>query len=168
MISRREFLQAAVAASALTAGAGYGNWSRLAARQALTQSQFMEFAPFGNVTLVHLTDIHAQLMPTYFREPSVNLGVGAATGVDPAVSVGVGADGGAGVYTVANDGQVDVTGGTNPTPPFQRGVVRLTDRATLTVLDRATWNMKDNTTLVLEGGTISGPGNHRERGRPGR
>ncbi len=86
MISRREFLQAAAAASVLTAGAGYGNWSRLAARQALTQSQLMEFAPFGNVTLVHLTDIHAQLMPTYFREPSINLGVGEATGKPPHVT----------------------------------------------------------------------------------
>jgi S-sulfosulfanyl-L-cysteine sulfohydrolase len=86
MISRREFLQAAVAASALTAGAGAGNWSRLAARQALTQAQLMEFAPFGNVTLVHLTDIHAQLMPVYFREPSVNIGVGDATGKPPHVT----------------------------------------------------------------------------------
>jgi sulfur-oxidizing protein SoxB len=86
MISRREFLQAAAAASALTAGAGYGNWSKLAAQQSLTQSQLMEFAPFGNVTLVHLADIHAQLMPTYFREPSVNLGVGEATGKPPHVT----------------------------------------------------------------------------------
>ncbi len=86
MISRREFLQAAAAASALTAGTGYGNWSRLAAQQSLTQSQLLEFAPFGNVSLVHLTDIHAQLMPTYFREPSVNLGVGDATGQPPHVT----------------------------------------------------------------------------------
>ena len=34
----------------------------------------------GNVHLLHMTDCHAQLMPTYFREPSVNLGVGSMQG----------------------------------------------------------------------------------------
>jgi sulfur-oxidizing protein SoxB len=29
--------------------------------------------PFGNVSLLHITDVHAQLLPIYFREPSVNL-----------------------------------------------------------------------------------------------
>ena len=32
--------------------------------------------PFGNVSLLHITDVHAQLLPTHFREPSVNLGDG--------------------------------------------------------------------------------------------
>jgi sulfur-oxidizing protein SoxB len=41
--------------------------------------------PFGNVALLHVTDCHAQLRPTYFREPSVNLGVGAARGKPPHV-----------------------------------------------------------------------------------
>ncbi|MEM9635842.1 MAG: thiosulfohydrolase SoxB [Pseudomonadota bacterium] len=86
MISRREFLQAAVAAGVLSAGAGWGSWSRLAAQQALNQSQLLEFAPVGNVTLVHLTDIHAQLKPVYFREPSVNLGVGDVEGKPPHVT----------------------------------------------------------------------------------
>jgi sulfur-oxidizing protein SoxB len=39
--------------------------------------------PFGNVALLHLTDCHAQLRPTHFREPSVNLGVGDARGKPP-------------------------------------------------------------------------------------
>ncbi len=39
--------------------------------------------PFGNVGLLHFTDCHAQLLPMHFREPSVNLGVGAARGKPP-------------------------------------------------------------------------------------
>ena len=39
--------------------------------------------PFGNVALLHVTDCHAQLRPTYFREPSVNLGVGPERGKPP-------------------------------------------------------------------------------------
>ncbi len=35
---------------------------------------------FGNVHFLHFTDCHAQLLPIYFREPSVNLGVGEARG----------------------------------------------------------------------------------------
>ena len=37
----------------------------------------------GNVHLLHMTDCHAQLMPVYFREPSVNLGVGTMRGQLP-------------------------------------------------------------------------------------
>jgi sulfur-oxidizing protein SoxB len=40
---------------------------------------------FGNVSLLHFTDCHAQLMPVYFREPSINLGVGSALGKPPHV-----------------------------------------------------------------------------------
>lgn len=86
MISRREFLMAAVATGAMTAGSGFGRWSRLAARQALTQDDILGFRPLGNVTLVHLTDIHAQLMPVWFREPSTNLGVGEVAGLPPHVT----------------------------------------------------------------------------------
>jgi len=38
---------------------------------------------FGNARVLHLTDTHAQLSPVYFREPSVNLGVGATAGKPP-------------------------------------------------------------------------------------
>lgn len=37
----------------------------------------------GNVTLLHLTDSHAQLLPVYFREPDVNIGVGSAHNEPP-------------------------------------------------------------------------------------
>jgi len=86
MISRREFLQASVAASALWGASGIGNWSRLAAQQALTQDKLLEFDAFGNVTLIHVTDIHAQIVPVWFREPEINLGVGEAHGRPPHVT----------------------------------------------------------------------------------
>lgn len=83
MISRRDFLQAGVAASAILGG---GVWTKVAAQQALTQDQLLEFDPLGNVTLIHITDIHAQLKPVYFREPSINLGVGEVNGLPPHVT----------------------------------------------------------------------------------
>ena len=86
MITRREFLQASVAASAILGASGLGNWSRLAAQQALTQDQLLQFDDFGNVTLIHITDIHAQLKPILFREPEINLGVGEAAGKPPHVT----------------------------------------------------------------------------------
>ncbi|GAB5435443.1 thiosulfohydrolase SoxB [Falsiruegeria mediterranea] len=86
MISRRDFLQVGMAASAIVGASGFGNWARLAAQQRLTQDQLLEFETFGNVSLIHITDIHAQLKPIYFREPSVNLGVGGNKGAVPHVT----------------------------------------------------------------------------------
>lgn len=86
MISRRDFLQATVATSALWGASGIGNWARLAAQQALTQDKLLEFDSYGNVTLIHITDIHGQLMPIWFREPEINIGVGADAGLPPHVT----------------------------------------------------------------------------------
>ena len=86
MISRREFLQASVAASAIVGVSGIGNWSRLAAQQRLTQDQLLQFDAFGNVTLIHITDIHAQLKPIWFREPDTNIGVGEVKGLPPHIT----------------------------------------------------------------------------------
>ncbi|RYH10582.1 thiosulfohydrolase SoxB [Tropicimonas sp. IMCC6043] len=86
MISRRDFLQVSMAASAIVGASGFGNWARLAAQQTLTQDQLLEFDTFGNVTLIHVTDIHAQLKPIYFREPQINIGVGEARGRVPHVT----------------------------------------------------------------------------------
>ncbi len=109
MISRRDFLQVSMAASALLGASGFGNWARLAAQQVLTQDQLLEFDTFGNVSLIHVTDIHAQLKPIYFREPEVNLGVGAAkgqmphvTGADFRKAYGI-ADGSATAYALTYD-----------------------------------------------------------------
>jgi sulfur-oxidizing protein SoxB len=86
MISRRDFMQAAMATTALYGGSGFGNWSKLAAQQVLTQDQLLQFDTFGNVSLIHMTDIHAQLKPIYFREPEVNLGVGGNKGAVPHIT----------------------------------------------------------------------------------
>ncbi|NNE51559.1 MAG: thiosulfohydrolase SoxB [Sulfitobacter sp.] len=86
MISRRDFLQTSMAAAALYGSSGFGNWARLAAQQALTQDQLLEFDTFGNVTLIHVTDIHAQLKPIFFREPEINIGVGGNRGEVPHVT----------------------------------------------------------------------------------
>ena len=42
-----------------------------------------DFERFGNARILHMTDTHAQLLPVYFREPSVNLGIGAMAGKPP-------------------------------------------------------------------------------------
>ncbi|TCD11951.1 thiosulfohydrolase SoxB [Oricola cellulosilytica] len=86
MFSRREFLMASVAATAVMGPGIAGNWSRAAAQQAMTEDDLLSFDATGNVTLVHITDIHAQLKPIYFREPSINLGVGEAQGLPPHVT----------------------------------------------------------------------------------
>ena len=83
MISRREFLQASAAASALITAGGLGSLGRAAAQQKITEADWLRFDQPGAVTILHVTDIHAQLMPLYFREPSVNLGVGEVKGHPP-------------------------------------------------------------------------------------
>ena len=86
MISRRDFLQMAMATTALYGASGFGNWARLAAQQAMSQNKLLEFDTFGNVSLIHVTDIHAQLKPIYFREPEINIGVGDNRGQVPHVT----------------------------------------------------------------------------------
>ncbi|MGY9053595.1 MAG: metallophosphoesterase, partial [Rhodobacterales bacterium] len=83
MISRRDFLQATVATSAIY---GAGGFTRAAAQQTLSQDKLLEFNTTGNVTLIHITDIHGQLKPVYFREPEINLGIGAVNGLPPHVT----------------------------------------------------------------------------------
>src|SRR5437762_176438 len=82
MISRREFLQVAAATAALAPG----GWSRAFAQQRLTQADLLRFEPLGNVTLAHISDLHAQLLPVLFREPSINIGTGDARGKAPHVT----------------------------------------------------------------------------------
>jgi len=78
-LARREFLQVLAAATA----AGLG-WARHAVADAAAAGDALyELPRFGNVALLHMTDCHAQLLPLRFREPSVNLGVGALRGRMP-------------------------------------------------------------------------------------
>ena len=86
MFSRRDFLQVGMATSAIYGASGFGSFSRLAAQQKLSQDDLLQFDTYGNVSLIHITDIHAQLKPIYFREPEINLGVGGALGQVPHVS----------------------------------------------------------------------------------
>ncbi|WP_114391214.1 thiosulfohydrolase SoxB [Notoacmeibacter marinus] len=81
MFTRREFLQwSAVAAGTI----GFSsNVTRLAAQQQLTQDDLLAFDSTGDLTILHVTDIHAQLKPIYFRPPSENIGVGMFEGVPP-------------------------------------------------------------------------------------
>jgi sulfur-oxidizing protein SoxB len=79
-LSRREFLQIL----ALAAGSGIAlDDRRLLAAEPAAAERLYDIPAFGNVGLLHFTDCHAQLLPTWFREPAVNLGVGPATGRPP-------------------------------------------------------------------------------------
>ncbi len=77
-MNRREFLQLLAAAAA--AGLPLGSPRAFAAG---SSDVLYDPPAFGNASLLHMTDSHAQLMPIYFREPSYNIGVGAARGRPP-------------------------------------------------------------------------------------
>src|ERR1700693_3589587 len=74
-IRRREFLTLA-GATALSPAL-----PRLA--RAADNTSVYDIERFGNARILHMTDTHAQLQPVYFREPSVNLGIGAMAGKPP-------------------------------------------------------------------------------------
>ncbi len=86
MFSRRDFLTASVALGAITGTGMAGRWSRAAAQQRLSEDDLLNAETFGNFTLLHITDLHAQLKPVYFREPSINIGVGEVTGLPPHIT----------------------------------------------------------------------------------
>ncbi|HUK05555.1 MAG TPA: thiosulfohydrolase SoxB [Burkholderiales bacterium] len=71
-MDRREFLSALAAAAACGAP--------LRGSAAANARALYEVPTFGNVSLLHFTDTHAQLLPVHFREPSANIGVGEAAG----------------------------------------------------------------------------------------
>ncbi len=77
-MSRREFLQ--VLAAAAASGLVLDSKAVLAGN---LPSNFYDAPAAGNVSFLHFTDCHAQLMPIWFREPNVNMGVGSMTGNVP-------------------------------------------------------------------------------------
>jgi sulfur-oxidizing protein SoxB len=76
-INRREFIHI----MSLAGAAGLLPWAASAARS--SPSDIYQVPKFGNTRILHFTDCHAQLMPVYFREPNVNLGIGMALGKPP-------------------------------------------------------------------------------------
>ena len=78
-LSKRDFLQ--LLPCAAVAGMPLGREAEAAADKA--ESRLYDLPPFGNVSLLHMTDCHAQLNPIYFREPSVNLGLAGMQGQLP-------------------------------------------------------------------------------------
>jgi len=78
-LTRREFLQLA----AVAAAQGFPLASGKAFAASRNGTLYDLGKPKGNVALMHFTDCHAQLLPVYFREPDVNIGVAAARGNPP-------------------------------------------------------------------------------------
>jgi len=76
-MDRREFLQALAAAAA--AGLPLGSRAALSGAGAV----LYDVPPYGNASLLHITDTHAQLKPAYFREPDTNIGPGPLSGRTP-------------------------------------------------------------------------------------
>ena len=63
-MQRRDFLEALLLAAAAGASLRPGTAVAQAA------AELYDAPPFGNVSLLHITDVHAQLLPVYFREPN--------------------------------------------------------------------------------------------------
>jgi len=79
-IHRREFL------GVLAAAAAAGMPLAAAQRRSGSAVDLYDFKRFGNVSFMHVTDSHAQLLPIYYREASLNIGVGEARGRLPHLS----------------------------------------------------------------------------------
>ena len=86
MISRRHFLQASIASSFIFSSLGTNNSAKVMAQQQIAEKNLLDFKSFGNVSIMHITDIHGQLKPLYFREPDINLGVGNVLGKPPHIT----------------------------------------------------------------------------------
>jgi len=76
-VHRREFVRLLSLAAAAAAAGG------CATRRTPLSGDLYQAPVFGNVRLLHITDTHAQLLPLWFREPNVNLGLGSARGQLP-------------------------------------------------------------------------------------
>ena len=75
-LTKREFFQ--VLGAGTMAGMSLGTYADADAASA--SNGLYDIPKFGNVSFLHMTDCHAQLKPIYFREPSINIGLGAMKG----------------------------------------------------------------------------------------
>jgi sulfur-oxidizing protein SoxB len=82
-MDKREFLQLLAAGAAAGLNLEAAAQAAAGASPASAGEALYDVPRFGNVSLLHFTDCHAQLLPVYFREPSVNLGVGSSIGKAP-------------------------------------------------------------------------------------
>src|SRR5262245_16027928 len=85
LINRRDMLLSVVAAASAI-GSAVGPLRRVAAQQRLTEAELLKFEPLGNVTLLHIADLHGQLMPVHLREPSADLAIWETSGLLPHLS----------------------------------------------------------------------------------
>jgi sulfur-oxidizing protein SoxB len=79
-VTRRDLLHLLVTAAAA------GLAPRALAAEETAPARLLDFESLGNVTLLHLTDAHATLLPVYYREPDTLLGVGTERGKPPYVT----------------------------------------------------------------------------------
>ena len=73
-ISRRKFIKLVAATIALGSGAYYLRQNNTNT----TYDDLYDISVFGNTRILHITDTHGNLLPNYFKEPNVNLGIGYA------------------------------------------------------------------------------------------
>ncbi len=78
-LTKREFFQ--LLGAGTMAGMGMGRYAN--ADAATASNGLYDIPKFGNVSFLHMTDCHAQLKPIYFREPSINMGIGSMKGQLP-------------------------------------------------------------------------------------
>jgi sulfur-oxidizing protein SoxB len=77
-MDRREFL------NLLAIAAASGTLGRAGDAGAVDPAASLyDLKRYGNVHFLHFTDCHAQLLPVYFREPNMNIGVAEAVGRPP-------------------------------------------------------------------------------------
>jgi len=76
-VTRRDFVKL------LAVAGGIGLADPRRALAAMTPERLLDFEAYGNVTLLHMTDSHATLLPVHFREPDTLLGIGAELGKPP-------------------------------------------------------------------------------------
>src|SRR5262245_25865875 len=73
-VTRRDFL------TLIAVAGGVGTVNPRALARELEPDRLLDFEALGNVTLLHMTDAHGTLLPVYYREPDVRIGVGDEAG----------------------------------------------------------------------------------------